>query len=115
MSNNFLERFFQILAGIFIAVAAYFLWRENFDGVFVTSVLGCVSFFLSFRFQVKERLSQREAERLLEEERMDNYRGSLFQTDSGEPIDARLAGENPNALHAETDELKKEKQKISVR
>ena len=57
-----MERFFQILAVILIGVAAFFLWRGNTDGVFVAAVLGAVSFFLSVRFQVKERLKKREIE-----------------------------------------------------
>lgn len=57
-----LERVFQILAVILIGVAAFFLWKGNNDGVFITAVLGAVSFFLSVRFQVKERLKQRENE-----------------------------------------------------
>ncbi len=55
-----MERFFQILAVILIGVAAFFLWRGNTDGVFITAVLGAVSFFLSVRFQVKERLKKRD-------------------------------------------------------
>ncbi|MBA3601309.1 MAG: hypothetical protein H0W45_08755 [Acidobacteria bacterium] len=55
-----MERFFQILAVILIGVAAFFLWRGNTDGVFISAVLGAVSFFLSVRFQVKERLKKRD-------------------------------------------------------
>ena len=55
-----LERIFQIAAVILIGVAAFFLWKGNNDGLFVAAVLGAVSFFLSIRFQVKERLEQKE-------------------------------------------------------
>ena len=57
-----MERIFQILAVILIGVAAYFLWKGNTEGVFVSAVLGAVAFLLSVRFQVKERLKQKEAE-----------------------------------------------------
>lgn len=57
-----MERLFQITAVILIGVAAYFLWRGNTDGTFIAAVLGAVAFFLSVRFQVKERLKQRENE-----------------------------------------------------
>ena len=57
------ERIFQIVAVILAGIAAYFLWSGNSDGAFVSAVLGCVSFFLSVRFQVKERNEAREAER----------------------------------------------------
>lgn len=58
-----MERLFQILAAILIGVAAFFLWKGNTDGLFVSAVLGAVCFFLSVRFQVKGRLNQREAEK----------------------------------------------------
>jgi hypothetical protein len=55
-----MERLFQITAVILIGIAAYFLWLGNKDAVFVSAVLGAVAFFLSIRFQVKERLEQRD-------------------------------------------------------
>ena len=58
-----MERIFQVVAVIFAGIAAYFLWSGNNDGAFVSAVLGCVAFFLSIRFQVKERNLAREAER----------------------------------------------------
>ena len=57
-----MERLFQILAVILIGVAAFFLWKDNNDGVFVSAVLGAVCFFLSIRFQVKERMKLRESQ-----------------------------------------------------
>ena len=57
-----MERIFQIVAVILAGIAAYFLWAGNNDGAFVSAVLGCVSFFLSVRSQVKERNKVREAE-----------------------------------------------------
>jgi hypothetical protein len=63
-----MERLFQILAVILTGVAAFFLWKGNWDATFVAAVFGAVSFFLSIRFQVKERLKIRDAER--EKERL---------------------------------------------
>ena len=57
-----MERSFQILAVILAGVAAFFLWNGNKDGGFVSAVLGCVAFFLSVRFQLKERNRIRELE-----------------------------------------------------
>jgi hypothetical protein len=54
------ERLFQILAVLLIAVAAYFLWQRNNDAMFVSAVLGAVCFFLSIRFQVKERMANKK-------------------------------------------------------
>ena len=58
-----IERIFQVLAVVLAGAAAYFLWTDYKDGAFVSAVLGCVSFFLSVRFQVKARNQVREAER----------------------------------------------------
>ena len=50
-----MERIFQILAVILAGVAAFFMWNGRKDAAFVSVVLGCVSFFLSVRVQVKDR------------------------------------------------------------
>lgn len=55
------ERVFQLLAVVLGAAAGYFVWRENWDAVFLLAVLGSVSFFLSIRVQVKRRLAERAA------------------------------------------------------
>ena len=56
------ERAFQIAAVVLAVAAAYFLWQRNGDAAFVSAVLGAVAFFLSIRFQVKERNRRRTAE-----------------------------------------------------
>ncbi len=61
-------KLFQILAVILIGVAAFFLWRGNYEGVFVSAVFGSVCFFLSVRFEVGERVKVRESEKLRERE-----------------------------------------------
>ena len=66
------ERIFQIIAVILAGIAAYFLWTGNSDGAFLSAVLGCVSFFVSVRFQVKERNQVREAERADAESKADD-------------------------------------------
>lgn len=53
---------FRLLAIVFTAAAAFFLWRWQTDAMFVTAVLGAVSFFLSIRMQVRDRLKRRAAE-----------------------------------------------------
>lgn len=63
-----MEKLFQILAVILAGVAAFFLWKGNWDATFVSAVFGAVSFFLSVRFQVGARMKLREAERQREEE-----------------------------------------------
>jgi len=59
-----MERLFQILAVILAGIAAFFWWKNNYDGLFVSAVLGAVCFFLSIRFQVKDRLKQREQQKI---------------------------------------------------
>jgi len=58
-----MERIFQILAVILAGVAAFFYWKGNVDGLYLAAVAGAVSFFLSVRFQVKERNKIRESQR----------------------------------------------------
>ena len=43
-----------IVAGVCILVAAYFLWRRDFDTAFVIAALGAVAWFLNYRAQLKE-------------------------------------------------------------
>jgi hypothetical protein len=57
------ENIFRIIAAALIAAAVYFFWHGNTDGVFISAVLGSVAFFISIRFQVKERNTAREAAR----------------------------------------------------
>ena len=56
-------RLFQLSSVVLIAVAAYFLWSGSTDRAFVSAVLGCVSFFLGIRSQMKERNDIRLEER----------------------------------------------------
>jgi uncharacterized membrane protein YdjX (TVP38/TMEM64 family) len=59
-----MERLFQILAVILIGIAAFFLWRGDYEAVFIAAVLGAVCFFLSVRFEVGKRVKAREDETL---------------------------------------------------
>lgn len=74
-----MEKLFQILAAILAGVAFFFLWKGNKDGTFVAAVLGAVCFFLSVRFQVKERMKKREAEEAANEN-LENFE----KTEEGE-------------------------------
>lgn len=55
-----MDRLFQISAAILAGIAAYFLWQGNKDATFISAVFGAVCYFLSLRFQFKEKLKQRE-------------------------------------------------------
>ena len=60
-----IERVFQIVSIVLAAAAGYLFWIGQRDYTFVAAVLACLCFFLSIRFQVKERNKIREAEREL--------------------------------------------------
>jgi len=85
-----MERFFQILAVILIGVAVFFWWRGNADGLFISAVFGAISFFLSVRFQVKDRLRQREADRAEEE-----FEGKRQKVKGKNEIEDRIINEQP--------------------
>ena len=55
------ERLFQGLAVVLGAAAGFFLYRGQMEAAFVSGVLGAVSFLLSIRFQIKERINERDA------------------------------------------------------
>ena len=52
-----MKLFWMILAGLCITVAAFFLWRGDFDLAFVIAALGLVAWFLNYRAQMKEIIS----------------------------------------------------------
>jgi hypothetical protein len=62
-----LERVWIIAAGLFLVVAAVFLWRNNLSAAFVTATLGAVAWFLSYRSQLRANMAT-ETERHADEE-----------------------------------------------
>lgn len=60
MSNKTIERIFQAAALVLMLGAAYFLWLHDYERVFVLAVVGSLSFLIGLRFQVKQRLVDRE-------------------------------------------------------
>lgn len=58
-----MEKVFKAAVVVFVAAAAAFFYFGNIDGVFISLVLASLSFFLTVRVQVKERLAERERER----------------------------------------------------
>ena len=51
------ERISRIAAGGLLLVAAVLLWRNNHTGAFVTATLGVVAWFLSYRSQMRAKIS----------------------------------------------------------
>jgi hypothetical protein len=54
--------FWMIVAGICIAVAAFFLVRRDFNTAFVVAALGMIFWFLNYRAQMKEVIAAADAE-----------------------------------------------------
>ena len=52
----------MIVAGICIAVAAFFMLRRDFNTAFVVAVLGMISWFLNYRAQMKEVIAAADAQ-----------------------------------------------------
>jgi hypothetical protein len=66
-----IERIWIIVSSLFLIAAAVFLWRNNLSAAFVVAALGAVAWFLSYRSQLRARLSATEhdssEERITEE------------------------------------------------
>ncbi len=56
------ERLWIMLSGIFLALAAFFVWRNNFSGAFVTAALGACAWFLSYRSEMSKKTADDESD-----------------------------------------------------
>lgn len=65
--------FWLILAGVGIVVAAFFLWRHDFDKAFVVAALGMVAWLLNYRARMREIVAV--ADLADENNENDEYRG----------------------------------------
>lgn len=54
--------FWMIVAGVCIAVAAFFMVRRDFNTAFVVAALGMIFWFLNYRAQMKEVIAAADAE-----------------------------------------------------
>jgi hypothetical protein len=52
-----IERVWIIVSGILLVLAAGWVWRNNYSAAFVTAILGACAWFLSYRAQLKARIS----------------------------------------------------------
>jgi hypothetical protein len=59
--NLFVRNILIALASLLALAAAYLLFIEMLDAAFVSAVLSISFFFLAFRFQIKERMQQRNS------------------------------------------------------
>jgi len=56
-----IERMFTILSGLLLLAALILLWRNNLSVAFVIATLGVVSWFLSYRAQLRARIAAADA------------------------------------------------------
>lgn len=57
-----MKAFWMIVAGICIAVAAFFMVLRDFNTAFVVAALGMIFWFLNYRAQMKEVIAAADAE-----------------------------------------------------
>jgi hypothetical protein len=51
-----IKRAWIVLSGMLLVLAAFFVWRNNFSGAFVTAALGACAWFLSYRDEMKKKI-----------------------------------------------------------
>jgi hypothetical protein len=51
------QRIWMGTAGLLVAIAAIFLWRNNHSAAFVTGTAGAVAWFLSYRSQLQAKIA----------------------------------------------------------
>jgi hypothetical protein len=57
-----MKLFLMIVAGICIAVAAFYLLRRDFSTAFVVAALGMIFWFLNYRAQMKDVIKAADLE-----------------------------------------------------
>ena len=57
-----MKTFWMIVAGICIAVAAFYMLRGDFNTAFVVAALGMIFWFLNYRAQMKEVIAAADVE-----------------------------------------------------
>jgi hypothetical protein len=57
-----IERIWTILSGMFLVLAAFFVWRNNFSAAFVTAALGACAWFLSYRGELKKKIADNDSD-----------------------------------------------------
>ena len=55
-----MKLFWLIMAGVGVGVAAIALWFQHTDVAFVAATLGAVAWFLHYRMQIKESITQKK-------------------------------------------------------
>ena len=63
-----MKTFWLIMAAVGGLLAAFFVFREDFDKAFVAAAGGAVCWFLNYRQQIREKLPKEEEDQELEDE-----------------------------------------------
>ena len=66
-----MKTFWIILAAVGGVLAAFFVFREDFDKAFVAAAGGAVCWFLNYRQQLREKLPKEEDDQEQEDEATD--------------------------------------------
>jgi hypothetical protein len=56
-----IARLWMIASGILLGLAAFFVWRNNLPGAFVTAALGACAWFLSYRVALRKTIEDDES------------------------------------------------------
>jgi hypothetical protein len=67
-----MKLFLMIVAGICIAVAAFYMLRRDFNTAFVVAAVGMIFWFLNYRAQMKEVIAAADLEENKGEEPNEN-------------------------------------------
>lgn len=57
-----MKRIWSLVAAVCAVAAFVFFWLNNFDGVFVTAVIGSVAWLLSYRSDARRRVVMENTE-----------------------------------------------------
>ena len=57
-----IERVWTVLSGMLLVFAAFFVWRNNFSAAFVSAALGACAWFLSYRGEIKKKITADDLE-----------------------------------------------------
>ena len=66
-----MKTFWIVLAGACGLLAAFFVWRDDFDKAFVAAASGAVCWFLNYRQHLRETLPQEDDENQEDDEAPD--------------------------------------------
>jgi hypothetical protein len=61
-NQTMMERIWMIASALLLVLAAFFVWRNNLSGAFVSAALGACAWFLSYRAQLRAKSADENSE-----------------------------------------------------